>query len=512
MSARELPARPNLDHLKNEAKLLRQAFLRADAAAVDRITAVIGPRSELKLTDAQRVIAREYGFPTWAKLRSHVQAARGLDAAIDAFLDAVMALDAARALDVVRTEPRVATQSIHVAAVLGLSAQVKQIIAADPSNVYLRRGNPSGEPLLWLCYSPFHGESAERDDGLAAAARTLLDNGANPNAGDGKFDIAGLYAVTGVHNVPRIATILLEAGANPNDGESAFHAAERYHVEALELLLRYGVDLNFKGEWGNTPLYFVLRNWDVARHDRAMRGVLWLLDHGADPNVLCGKEQESSLHVAVRVGQSRAIVQLLLDHGADVQAVRGDGRSAWTLAARAGHVELRLLLENSGALPEPLTETDTLMAACGRGDAATAARLASPGVIASLSTEDLKLLVDAAAKGKHAVVAACIAAGFPVDMLDDAGATALHHACISGRTSIVRELLRQGADFRIRDREHNSTAMGWACFGADEVADPEGEYEECVRALLEAGAAPPIEEHEPQHAGVAAVLRLHAAG
>jgi hypothetical protein len=70
--SRELPRRPSLDHLKNEAKALHRAYARGDADAVSRTHAALGRRAELKLLDAQRVIAHEYGFSKWAELRETV--------------------------------------------------------------------------------------------------------------------------------------------------------------------------------------------------------------------------------------------------------------------------------------------------------------------------------------------------------------------------------------------------------------------------------------------------------
>lgn len=76
---RALPERPDLDHLKREARdLLRQAQAE-DAAALSRFrdrhpklgTGKVSGAS-LTLSDAQLVIAREYGFRSWPKLRSHV--------------------------------------------------------------------------------------------------------------------------------------------------------------------------------------------------------------------------------------------------------------------------------------------------------------------------------------------------------------------------------------------------------------------------------------------------------
>lgn len=509
MPSRDLPARPNLDHLKNEAKALRQAFVLGETEAVMRVRAAIGARAELKLTEAQRVIAREYGCSSWAKLRSHVQAARGLDEAVTTFLAAVRAGDATRANDVVRTQPDIATASLHVAAVLGHEPDVRRILTADASSVRSRAGEPPSEPLFWLCYSPFHRESSERDDGLAACARALLDAGADPNTRDQRQGLPALFAVTGHNNAPRIARMLLEAGASPNDGESVFHAAERFHEEALALLLDFGVDLNETGEWGNTPLYFLLRYWDVEHEDRVKRGLLWLLEHAADPNVRCGREQETALHVAVRRGQSPDIIRLLLDRGADVHARRGDGRSPWVLAQRGGFEELKIILEQAGATREPLSAADALLAACSRGDEQEARRRASPEILETLEPADLSIMVEASRNGRLDIVRVCLAAGFPVNFRDDTGATALHNASIAGRAATVRELLRRGADFSIRDDEHQATPLGWACFGADFISEPDGDYESCVRELLEAGARPTPGHYLPRHEAVRDVIRRY---
>ena len=60
--SRQLPEKPNLEHLKKQAKDLLRVLQRGDAA----------PESP-KLADAQHLIAREYGFANWAKLKEHVE-------------------------------------------------------------------------------------------------------------------------------------------------------------------------------------------------------------------------------------------------------------------------------------------------------------------------------------------------------------------------------------------------------------------------------------------------------
>jgi len=507
MSPRDLPARPSLDHLKNEAKALQKAFGDGDATAVQRVRAILGEVQTIKLTDAQRVIAREYGSPTWARLREAVQTSRGPDEAIAELLAAVQEQSRDRANRVLRTRPAIATESLHAAAVLGAADDARRLIAEDPSRVNEKRGNPAADPLLFLCFSPFHGESTERDAGLLATARVLLDAGANPNTVDGRYGVPALFAVTGERSVLPIARLLLGAGANPTDGESVFHAAQRFHEDALELLLASGADLNYVGDWGNTALFFLLRWHNVDQEAPVRRGFVWLLDHGADPNVVCGKERENALHMAARRGQSPSIVRLLLDHGADVDAPRGDGATAWLIAKRGGYDEIARVLEDAGATTSALSPLDLLIQACGRGDADAARRLTSPELVAALSPSDRLLLPESAAADRLAQTFACVAAGFPVDTTDSMGATALHHAAIHGRAAVVRALLDAGASIDLRDNEHHSAPLGWATFGSDFVKAPGADYEGSVEALLEAGARPREDEYRPKNPGVRKVLR-----
>jgi hypothetical protein len=65
--SRQLPAYPNLEHLKKQAKDLLPALQRENPGR--------------KLADAQHAIARMYGFGNWAQLKAHVESlARPADA------------------------------------------------------------------------------------------------------------------------------------------------------------------------------------------------------------------------------------------------------------------------------------------------------------------------------------------------------------------------------------------------------------------------------------------------
>ena len=58
--SRDLPPNPNLEHLKKQAKALLEKLRQRNADAT--------------LVDAQHTLAREYGFPSWPRLRAHVEA------------------------------------------------------------------------------------------------------------------------------------------------------------------------------------------------------------------------------------------------------------------------------------------------------------------------------------------------------------------------------------------------------------------------------------------------------
>jgi hypothetical protein len=64
-----LPGRPDLDQLRRQARELLRAAAAGDEQALGRIHVM---SQELTLSAAQLAIAREYGFPSWPKLRAEV--------------------------------------------------------------------------------------------------------------------------------------------------------------------------------------------------------------------------------------------------------------------------------------------------------------------------------------------------------------------------------------------------------------------------------------------------------
>src|SRR5262245_39933003 len=78
MPTRPLPNDPSLEHLRKEAKRLAQGVRAGDAPAIPRARQfhpVAAPATTgFLLADAQRAIARQYGFASWPKLKAHLAA------------------------------------------------------------------------------------------------------------------------------------------------------------------------------------------------------------------------------------------------------------------------------------------------------------------------------------------------------------------------------------------------------------------------------------------------------
>jgi ankyrin repeat protein len=83
MPVKPLPSKPNLAHLKYQAKDLLKGHAARNAGVAQRIRE-FHPRfiratddeifaAHLRLSDAQLAIAREAGFPSWARLKRHIE-------------------------------------------------------------------------------------------------------------------------------------------------------------------------------------------------------------------------------------------------------------------------------------------------------------------------------------------------------------------------------------------------------------------------------------------------------
>jgi hypothetical protein len=104
---RTLPDKPSLAQLRKQAKELRKAYRAGQEAAVaevERFERNPDP-AHFALADAQRVLARAYGFASWPALKNHVEGVN-----FQAFLAAVEAGDVAAVRRIAKARPDLINQ------------------------------------------------------------------------------------------------------------------------------------------------------------------------------------------------------------------------------------------------------------------------------------------------------------------------------------------------------------------------------------------------------------------
>jgi ankyrin repeat protein len=470
MAPKQLPTRPNLDQLKRQAKELLQA---GKAAA---------------LHDAQTMIAREYGFPSWNALHDHVEAVTlEFDAALNEFLEAATDGRRDRAERMLALYPRIATANLHTALVLGDASAVGARLERDPS-LATKPGGPRGwEPIHYVCYTAL----GARANGLAAIARRLLSLGVDPNT---RFPWLHhnvrrpvLWGASRVAQSLPLVDALLDAGADPNDGVTLPLAASAGDIPVLEALRAHGAKVD--QPWatdGATSLYAIL-NWS-----RTPEGVVWLLEHGADPNAVFAENGETPLHVVARAWDV-PLAEAMVARGADIERKRADGRTPYAVAELNGNRAVADWLRAHGASPE-LSEVDQLVAACSRSDRAAADALLArnPGLRNAITDDHYIAFHQAAERGDVRALETMLACGFDPNRPDPGiGKTALHSAAMEGWPDAVRVLLAHGASVHVRDREFKGQPLIWAAEGSRSEHRDGRDFPAVGKLLLDAGS--PVE-------------------
>jgi len=490
------------EYYRKQAKALLKAARSGDPASLQRLSrhAANHDPAATKLHDAQLTIAREQGFASWPRFRTFVVQS-GLDdrGLVAAFIDAAIS-ELRRAEEILAAHPQIAGAGFYVALVLGDWKRVDRALTETPALATGRSGPQNLEPLLYACFSRYANGMSSRAGDLAETARVLLRYGADPNAAFTPEDLRGnplscLYAAAGLNNNPALALALLEAGADPNDSESLYHSTEHRDLACMKLLLRHGAT-----PAGSNALKHMLDREDPE-------GVRLLLKAGANPNE-ANDRGETALHWAVWRGRSASIVAALLDSGADMDAQRKDGRTAYALAVQTGQTEVAALLEARGAKTE-ISAVDRFVGACATAGPGELDRLlaARPDIAAIQDSE--RLLPDLAMNHHTAAVRALLAAGMLVDARGDMGATALHWACWKGYADLVELLLDRGASLTIEDRQFQGTPPGWFGHGVHNCDEGGGDYARVARLLIAAGATIPTVDLPTGKPDVDAVLRVH---
>ena len=100
-SPRRLPEQPNLDQLRKQAREVLNGYRSRDSVALAEVKRFEhNPRLDFALSDAQRVLARAYGFQSWPKLKAFVDGVN-----IARFAEAIQLGDMSRVRSMLASRP-----------------------------------------------------------------------------------------------------------------------------------------------------------------------------------------------------------------------------------------------------------------------------------------------------------------------------------------------------------------------------------------------------------------------
>jgi ankyrin repeat protein len=217
-----------------------------------------------------------------------------------------------------------------------------------------------------------------------------------------------------------------------------------------------------------------------------------MLAAGVDINQRSGPQDETPLHVAAR--RRRAVAtNILLSHGADIDARTAGGKTAYAHAIRRKFSDVVAILLAHGA-DTTLNQADEFAVAVVNGRIADAQGIlaANPRIARTGNPEEDRLFADIAGRGDERAVELLIQAGGDLAATGLDSGTPLHQAAWFGQPGNARLLIHAGAPLDMFDATHQGSPLHWAAHGSRHSGDADKRqdaYVAVMRMLLEAGSS-----------------------
>jgi ankyrin repeat protein len=446
-SSLTLPAKPDLEHLKKQAKQLLRAVRAQHGEALQAIVAFHPRPAEFSsLRDAQLVLARRYGFADWELLRNEVelrqlrsgtpqeQTERFIQHACLRYNGDDQAWRYRRATAWLREMPQLARGDFYCALAAADLAIVRDFLRRDPTLAQRNGGPRDWPPLMYVTYSRVE----QNPEQAVAVAKLLLESGASPDSYS--KEPSGFTALTGaigegergpIACIPHpcadeLVKLLLDAGANPNQSQALYNSMLGEHLgKWLPVLVQYGLKAGDPANWGpdeKEPIFDFLLSQVVVQGKLEL--VRYLLEHGANPNAVSRYHHHSA----------HAIAQLI------------------------GRTDIADLLQQFGAKAEPLSVADQFRVACDQHDRKLGGELLAQH---SQLLQDNELFRNCCMVDVDTCVW-LVQQGYDINTRDPSGQTVLHNYALWNHPDAVTTLLQHGADPDAKENNWQATPLGLA--------------------------------------------------
>lgn len=330
---------------------------------------------------------------------------------------------------------------LHLACSLGLT---------DIARMCLKRGaridrtDPLSRTALYYCY-----ESTD-------TARMLLEKGASLSHTDRYYRTpldAFLMDLDKCKHPYQMIKLFLEHGSPPTNVRLIHLIQNGFlkYPELFPLVPQLGIDVNSKDLDGHTALILAVRE---ARHIDAEH----LLALGSDMYARSGPKSWTAFHWAAAENNWRAIV-MLLKEGFDFGTQDEDGNTALHIACEKDHEQsTHMLLKNEQADPTVVNkEGRTCLHSTISGKALSVLDLLLYGtetieeMVPYIKRPTERYLKVIPSRHKIPVVKSDEDDGININAADNNGLTPLMLAADQQSRSMLRDLLKKGADFEARD-------------------------------------------------------------
>ena len=443
--SRSLPRRPSLLQLKRQAKDFLRQLRQGNDEAIARLqnalpefgttSATTLSTGDFKLTDAQRVLAREYDFPSWPKLKQHVESLLGENEG-----------------------------SSHVALLSNLYEGLLEKLGEDTSIISIIEAMRAALSDAHLKRAPwaFVVLSNWSPSLVGKSADQIFACDLDPD--DCRESVARYFGFRSWEDIGDRGRECLDP-----EFETAVEAVVSGELSLLKQLLTAKPRLvRERSRWGHrcTLLHYVAANGiEIHRQTVSKNAVAiarYLLETGADPNGLAetygGGPNQTPLCLLITSGHPHErglveeLVEVLATFGAQMNGVDGSG-APLKMALDFGYTK------TAGALVRFGADVKNVECAAGVGSVEELERhlRRKPGQ-AQLD----EALYFAARNGHLNCIQPLIDAGADVDARGWFGGPALHWAAVNGYEAIVKKLIASGSDPNLRDTRFGSHAAGWA--------------------------------------------------